>query len=127
MRRFLPVPFAAVAGTLTAVLLVAGLSLTFASKAAAQETRKPLYYRNPMGLSDTSPVPKKDYMGMNYIPVYEEEGDAATTPAPKDEARKVLYYRHPMGLPETSPVPKKDAMGMDFIPVYDEKAAPPPG
>ncbi|MFY9314554.1 MAG: efflux RND transporter periplasmic adaptor subunit [Burkholderiales bacterium] len=30
-----------------------------------------LYYRNPMGLPDTSPVPKKDPMGMDYIPVYE--------------------------------------------------------
>ncbi|OIN94386.1 MAG: hypothetical protein AUJ20_00615 [Comamonadaceae bacterium CG1_02_60_18] len=29
-----------------------------------------LYYRNPMGQSDTSPVPKKDSMGMDYIPVY---------------------------------------------------------
>ena len=36
---------------------------------------KILYYRNPMGLPDTSPAPKKDSMGMEYIPVY--EGDAA--------------------------------------------------
>ena len=36
--------------------------------------RKPLYYRNPMGLPDTSPVPKKDSMGMDYVPVY--AGDA---------------------------------------------------
>lgn len=33
-----------------------------------------LYYRNPMGLPDTSPVPKKDSMGMDYIPVHEGEG-----------------------------------------------------
>lgn len=32
-----------------------------------------LYYRNPMGLPDTSPVPKKDSMGMDYIPVRENE------------------------------------------------------
>src|SRR6266498_3678103 len=46
------------------------------SQAAAGE-RKILYYRNPMGLPDTSPVPKKDSMGMDYIPVYEgeDEGD----------------------------------------------------
>jgi len=31
------------------------------------------FYRNPMGLADTSPVPKKDSMGMDYIPVYEGE------------------------------------------------------
>jgi Cu(I)/Ag(I) efflux system membrane fusion protein len=37
-----------------------------------------LYYRNPMGLPDTSPVPKKDSMGMDYIPVYEGEADAST-------------------------------------------------
>jgi Cu(I)/Ag(I) efflux system membrane fusion protein len=39
--------------------------------AAAQGPRKIKYYRNPMGLPDTSPVPKKDSMGMDYIAVYE--------------------------------------------------------
>jgi membrane fusion protein, copper/silver efflux system len=39
-----------------------------------------LYYRNPMGLPDTSPVPKKDPMGMDYIPVY--EGDPPESGAP---------------------------------------------
>jgi len=39
--------------------------------------RKILYYRNPMGLPDTSPVPKKDTMGMDYIPVYADEGGEA--------------------------------------------------
>lgn len=33
--------------------------------------RKIKYYRNPMGLPDTSLTPKKDSMGMDYIPVYE--------------------------------------------------------
>ncbi|WP_262048128.1 efflux RND transporter periplasmic adaptor subunit [Bradyrhizobium sp. Bra78] len=37
----------------------------------ANASRKILYYRNPMGLPDTSPVPKKDQMGMDYVPVYE--------------------------------------------------------
>ncbi|HWK46908.1 MAG TPA: efflux RND transporter periplasmic adaptor subunit [Stellaceae bacterium] len=36
---------------------------------------KIVYYRNPMGLPDTSPVPKQDAMGMAYVPVY--EGDVA--------------------------------------------------
>jgi Cu(I)/Ag(I) efflux system membrane fusion protein len=39
----------------------------------AKSDRKIKYYRNPMGLPDTSPVPKKDSMGMDYIPVYEDE------------------------------------------------------
>ncbi|WP_244442268.1 efflux RND transporter periplasmic adaptor subunit [Bradyrhizobium sp. OHSU_III] len=33
------------------------------------------FYRNPMGLPDTSPTPKKDSMGMDYLPVYEGEQD----------------------------------------------------
>lgn len=46
--------------------------------------RKVLYYRNPMGLPDTSPVPKKDSMGMDYIPVYagEDEGGTVVTVSP---------------------------------------------
>ncbi len=33
--------------------------------------KKILFYRNPMNPSITSPVPKKDEMGMDYVPVYE--------------------------------------------------------
>jgi membrane fusion protein, copper/silver efflux system len=44
-----------------------------AKAAQAKPERKIKYYRNPMGLPDTSPVPKKDSMGMDYIPVYEGE------------------------------------------------------
>lgn len=38
--------------------------------------RRILYYRHPMGLPETSPTPKKDSMGMDYIPVYEGETEA---------------------------------------------------
>src|SRR5260370_3792289 len=37
--------------------------------------RRIRYYRNPMGLPDTSPTPKKDSMGMDYLPVYEGDED----------------------------------------------------
>src|SRR6266567_3780832 len=37
--------------------------------------RRIRYYRNPMGLPDTSPTPKKDSMGMDYLPVYEGDQD----------------------------------------------------
>jgi RND family efflux transporter MFP subunit len=40
--------------------------------------KKLLYYRNPMGLPDTSPAPKKDPMGMDYLPVYEGEDEAGS-------------------------------------------------
>jgi len=38
-----------------------------------------LFYRNPMGLPDTSPAPKKDSMGMDYIPVHENEAAEANS------------------------------------------------
>jgi Cu(I)/Ag(I) efflux system membrane fusion protein len=41
--------------------------------AAPPADRKVKYYRNPMGLPDVSPTPKKDSMGMDYVPVYEGE------------------------------------------------------
>ncbi|MEO5333602.1 MAG: efflux RND transporter periplasmic adaptor subunit [Magnetococcus sp. YQC-5] len=99
-------------------------------------TRKILYYKNPMGQPDTSPTPKKDSMGMDYLPVYEDEAPKSNVvqapkstmvQAPKSDAvhkatRKILYYRNPMGLPDTSPTPKKDSMGMDYVPVYEDEA-----
>ena len=48
---------------------------------APKKARKLLYYRNPMGLPDTSPTPKKDPMGMDYIAVYEGEEDNEPTSA----------------------------------------------
>lgn len=114
--------------TLIATLLLttgggAGYYLALHRSAAATSssvTNEPkiLYYRNPMGLPDTSPTPKKDSMGMDYIPVYEGEDGAA--PA-SEQNEKIAFYRNPMGLPDTSPVPKKDEMGMDYIPVYESE------
>jgi membrane fusion protein, copper/silver efflux system len=46
---------------------------TTAAAGAPVGPRRVRYYRNPMGLPDTSPVPKKDSMGMDYLPVYEGE------------------------------------------------------
>ncbi|MBK9236784.1 MAG: efflux RND transporter periplasmic adaptor subunit, partial [Rhodoferax sp.] len=47
--------------------------------------RKPLFYRNPMGLPDTSPVPKKDPMGMDYIAVF--AGDESDSPASANQIK----------------------------------------
>ena len=49
-----------------------------ASTAAVVAKPKLLYYRNPMGLPDTSSVPKKDQMGMDYIAVYEDDAEPAS-------------------------------------------------
>lgn len=48
-----------------------------AADAPGAGEKKVLYYRNPMGLPDTSPTPKKDSMGMDYIPVFDGEADEA--------------------------------------------------
>jgi len=59
----------------------ASVPATAESKAGAQPDatsgKRVLHYRNPMGLPDTSPTPKKDSMGMDYVPVYEGEEPAA--------------------------------------------------
>jgi len=59
------------------------------TQGTAAPERKILYYRNPMGLPDTSPVPKKDPMGMDYVPVYEGEEPAASGPVVKINPDKV--------------------------------------
>jgi len=83
--------------------------------------RAVLYYQDPDGKNDFSPVPKRTDDGRDYLPVYEDQEagfKGVAQPKPKGD-RKVLYYRNPMGLADTSPVPKKDWMGMDYIPVYE--------
>ena len=67
-----------------------------ATPAAAEQSppaggeRKILYYRNPMGAPDTSPVPKKDTMGMDYIPVYaDEQDDPGTVKVSLDKIQRI--------------------------------------
>jgi Cu(I)/Ag(I) efflux system membrane fusion protein len=111
------------AGLPSQVKSVTSLETASASSSASSE-KKVLYYRDPMGKPEYSPVPKKDSMGMDYLPVYEgdEDGTKAEPAAPPAKGKgKILYYRNPMGLPDTSPVPKKDSMGMNYIPVYENE------
>ena len=49
---------------------VADADVALVAPVKADEKRI-LYYRNPMGLPDTSSTPKKDTMGMDYLPVYD--------------------------------------------------------
>jgi Cu(I)/Ag(I) efflux system membrane fusion protein/cobalt-zinc-cadmium efflux system membrane fusion protein len=44
--------------------------------------REILFYRNPMNPTITSPVPAKDEMGMDYVPVYADEVDQAVDQGP---------------------------------------------
>lgn len=67
---------------------ICGMDLVLVEPAAAAEPerepehepaqgRKPLYYRHPHNPAVTSPEPRQDEMGMDYVPVYDEGGAAA--------------------------------------------------
>jgi len=45
-------------------------SVTESGSPVVAGKKEPLFYRNPMNAEITSPVPAKDSMGMDYIPVY---------------------------------------------------------
>lgn len=104
---------------------VAQLANAGPAQAAPPAAATPLYWQDPDGSPDFSPVPKKTSDGRDYLPVYDDQAEAAPpAPAPAGAGRgKILYYRNPMGLPDRSPVPKKDGMGMDYVPVYENDAA----
>jgi membrane fusion protein, copper/silver efflux system len=66
-------------------------------EAAANQPRRIRFYRNPMGLPDTSPVPKKDSMGMDYLPVYEgEETDDGTVKLSPGKLQKTGVRSEPV-------------------------------
>ena len=50
---------------------------TTPSEARQGTTKKVKFYRHPMNPKITSPVPAKDDMGMDYLPVYEETDESA--------------------------------------------------
>ena len=60
--------------------------------AAKGKEKKLLYYRNPMNPQATSPVPIKDSMGMDYVPVYEEgqAGEAGPTITISPEKQQLI-------------------------------------
>lgn len=50
---------------------ICGMDLVPMEGEAAKDRGKIVYYRSPMNPSQTSPVPAKDEMGMDYVAVYE--------------------------------------------------------
>ncbi|CUX65356.1 MULTISPECIES: efflux RND transporter periplasmic adaptor subunit [Rhizobiaceae] len=72
-------PFTPVRASEDISLGASGAVLPAADTSSVTPERKVLYYRNPMGLPDTSKVPKKDSMGMDYLPVYDGEVSDSST------------------------------------------------
>ena len=81
LRSFLAIlliSFGSVGGFLAATKYKSQLSafadqLQMADATASTTGPKILFYRDPMGLPEISPMPKKDSMAMDYLPVYEGE------------------------------------------------------
>jgi len=89
---------------------------------AAKAERKVKYWRAPMDANYISDKPGKSPMGMDLIPVYEDE-QPAPVPTEKKVERKVKYWRAPMDPNYISDKPGKSPMGMDLIPVYEDEAS----
>jgi len=84
--------------------------------AGAVGERRVKVYRHPMGLPDTSPVPKKDAMGMDYTPVYEDEAqETATVSISPGKLQKTGVKSEP-ALRRTLNVPVRAAGKVEFDP-----------
>ncbi len=104
---------------LAAALAMPLSSSTSSSLPAAHAQEDPiLFYRDPMGGPDLSKAPKKDGMGMAFVPVHRSVvlPLLSKLPAPSAASEAPLFWRDAMGGPEISLKPKKDSMGMDFLP-----------
>jgi Cu(I)/Ag(I) efflux system membrane fusion protein/cobalt-zinc-cadmium efflux system membrane fusion protein len=81
--------------------------------------RKIAYWRAPMNPTEIYDKPGKSAMGMDLVPVYEDEVDSNKTEG--ETERKIAYWRAPMNPTEIYDKPGKSAMGMDLVPVYEDE------
>ena len=81
--------------------------------------RKIAYWRAPMNPTEIYDKPGKSAMGMDLVPVYEDEVDS--NQAGGKAERKIAYWRAPMNPTEIYDKPGKSAMGMDLVPVYEDE------
>jgi len=86
------------------------------SSPAAAGERRVKFYRHPMGLPDTSPVPKKDAMGMDYVPVYEGEAQDSSTVSISPGKLQKTGVRSQPALRRTLNVPVRAAGKIEFDP-----------
>jgi Cu(I)/Ag(I) efflux system membrane fusion protein/cobalt-zinc-cadmium efflux system membrane fusion protein len=87
---------------------------------AASKERKIIYWKAPMDPTEIYDEPGKSKMGMDLVPVYEDEVSEDETS--KDAAdRKIVYWKAPMDPTEIYDEPGKSKMGMDLVPVYEDE------
>ena len=81
------------------------------------DSRKIIYWRAPMDPMEIYDEPGKSKMGMDLVPVYEDE----TVDDSDSKERKIVYWRAPMDPAEIYEKPGKSKMGMDLVPVYEDE------
>src|SRR5512133_3989795 len=62
---------------------ICGMKLVKVTGGGGGGPRRILFYRSPMDPRQTSPTPRKDEMGMDYLPVYSDETSGGGAPAPE--------------------------------------------
>jgi Cu(I)/Ag(I) efflux system membrane fusion protein/cobalt-zinc-cadmium efflux system membrane fusion protein len=90
-----------------------------ANTTGQQTERKIAYWRAPMVPTEIYDQPGKSAMGMDLVPVYEDE--ITDQPDGEKTERKIAYWRAPMVPTEIYDKPGKSAMGMDLVPVYEDE------
>ena len=126
-----PSPFRVAVLTAVFTLLVAGGGAYFLGYPGPQKSKQAVeqgggkkiaYWRAPMNPTEIYDKPGKSAMGMDLVPVYEDDLAGGSSPEGKTE-RKIAYWRAPMNPTEIYDKPGKSAMGMDLVPVYEDDLA----
>jgi len=116
-RPKMPLIAALVVGLAGGVLIsnytILGENLDFQDGGDKKTEKKVLYWVAPMDPDYRRDGPGKSPMGMDLVPVYEEE---------KKEP-EILYWVAPMDPSYRRDKPGKSPMGMDLVPVYAEQAS----
>lgn len=74
---------------------------------ASAAEKKPLFYRNPMNPDVTSPVPAKDEMGMDYVPVFAVESSSGAAVPGRGPVAVAADKEQWIGV-RTAPVERRD-------------------
>jgi membrane fusion protein, copper/silver efflux system len=110
----------AAVAALSAPSLIAVAAAPFGVSAAVAAEDPILFYRSPMGATQLSKAPKKDSMGMDFLPVRRSTVVALLGRLPAKSANtseEPLFWHDSMGMGEISTTQKKDSMGMEMLPV----------
>lgn len=99
-------------GVLISNYTILGENLDFLSTKSDKAEKEVLYWVAPMDSGYRRDEPGKSPMGMDLVPVYEEE---------KKEP-EILYWVAPMDAAYRRDEPGKSPMGMDLVPVYAEQS-----